>query len=205
MQELEMQILSGVRIFVGNDDTAFFDVNKPTYKPTNVDHIQILPACVQFLQPYNFSVKNIGYFNIGTYKGPLRTVSVTGYCVVFCGYTTSPDGRIRSSGVYHAWGMPPERDIEDRLYSLIDTVRTNPDEQVTVKAVGRNSEGPYLKKLRERIIESLTVKKVKIQPHHILLGGKECRMTEFYPLSGQMVTCFLDINEAPIKGTQSII
>lgn len=189
MQELEKQLLSTVRIFVDNDALAFFDVNNPPNKPTDVAKIIHNPTEVFRNQQYNFLVEEINYFSIGEYKDSLCTVSVTGPCIVFCAYTNE-NGRIKSSGVYHAESMPPQQTFQERLYKLIDTVRSNPNEQVTVKATGSDAIEKELQKLRDDIINLLAAKDVKIKPEHILLGGKDCRVTEFHPLSGQLITCF---------------
>jgi hypothetical protein len=207
-QELTEELLQKVRIFVDNDALAFFDINHHSLlkklgidKPTDVAEIENKPFEFIFYEdPYtqkvNFSVKEnkIHYFRVGNYLNPFCTVSVTGPCILFCGYTTEKDGGVKSSGIYHALSMPPEEAFQKRYFKLIDTVRSNPNERVIVKAAGRNYSEEDCEKIREDLIELSTVKDVEIKPEHILLGGP-VRINEFYPQKGQLVTCFYDGKE----------
>ena len=179
-------------IFVGNDALAFFDANESPNRKTNVvelKHKSINKICGQ---PYNFFVyqKQESCFTISDYQGPLKTVSFTSPCTVFCAFVKDENGKIKHSGVYHAESMPPNAFFYSRLYKLIDTVRLEPDEKVTVKASGSNKDGKDLQKLKEDITKILAVKDVKIELENLLLGGNSYRITEFYPQNGQLITYF---------------
>jgi len=98
---------------------------------------------------------------------------------------------INPSGVYHAKSLPPTKTFQERLYELIDTVRSVPNGQITLKAAGSDYGGKELRKLRRDLAKILTAKNVKIQPKHRILGGESGRVTEFYPQNGRVVT-YLD-------------
>lgn len=181
IQELEKQLLPPIRIFVDNDALAFFDIIK-SKSPIDVEKIKQEPIKNLHGQPYVFLVEEAktNYFRIGGHKSPLYTVSVTTPCIIFCAYTTE-NGRIKSSGVYH-WNASS---LEDKLHELIDTITSTHDEQVTVKAAGREKDDQCY---RNKITEILVEKNVKIEPSYLLLGGGKYRVTKFYPQSGQLIT-----------------
>ena len=88
--------------------------------------------------------------------------------------------------------------FQNKLYKLINTVRLEPHERITVKASGSNEDGKDLQKLREDITKILAVKDVKIELEHLLLGGDAYRITEFYPQSGQLTTYFSNSKQKTI-------
>jgi len=193
-QELTGELLPKIRIFVDNDALVFFDVPNPPSKSTDIAKIENEPIKENWDQKHNFLVceKETHYFRTGQYNALFCTVSVTGSCIVFCGYTTHGDGMIKPSGVYHAESLPPTKTFQKRLYKLIDTVQPVPNGQITLKAVGNDYKGEDLRKLRRDLAKILTAKNVKIQPKHLILGGKSWRVTEFYPQNSQVVTYFDD-------------
>jgi hypothetical protein len=79
---------------------------------------------------------------------PLRTVSVTDPCTVFCAFTKDENSLVKSSGVYHAIGY-----TRSNLKKLVRTVRSQNNEQVTIKVAGYSQEDVrylhYLKKEME--------------------------------------------------------
>lgn len=198
LEERLHQLPQYPRIFVGNNGIAFFDVNNPPVEPTDVVKIKDLPAEIMYseehyCQIYNFYVKEreTHYFTTNNYKGNLETVSVTAPCIVFCAYTIDKNGGVKSSGVYHAHSMPPKKFFKDRLYKLIDTVRSTHNEDIIMKGAGR-SESEDLKKIKKDLEKILAEKGVKIKPEDLLLGGSKYRITEFHPKRGKLVTYFTD-------------
>jgi len=188
----------GVRIFVENDAVALFDtritasglsgLTTKILGPTDVAKAAKNPVYYLHEQPYNFLVREckVRHFRTREYSEPLCTVSVTSPCIVFCAYTTEDSG-VKSSGVYHAYSMPPTISFQERLYTLIDAVRPKPGEDIIVKAIGSDKSEKDLKNLRSNIERVLAGRKIETNSSHFLLGGP-CRVTEFYPLSGELVT-----------------
>lgn len=200
MQELEKQLLSMPRIFVDNDAIAFFDVNNFDEELISVAEIKDEPAEKLYGQQYNHLVNEdkIHYFRTDGYEGPFGTVSVTTSCIVFCSYITDENGRIKSSGVYHAESMPPSEEFQKRLYKLIDTVKLELDGTVTVKVAGSDRDERGLQKIREDLTKILAAKDVKIEPEHLLFGGGSYRITEFYPRNGQLISYFSNSEQKTI-------
>lgn len=187
-------------IFVDNDALAFFDVNKSTNGTTDVAELNDKSIKEFYGQLYNFLVhpKQDHYFRTDNYKGPLRTISVTSPCIVFCAFITDGNGGIKRSGVYHADTMPPKDFFQNRLYELIETVRLEPHERVTVKAAGSDGSKKHLQEIREDITKILAAKDIEIELEHLLLGGGSYRRTEFYPRTGQLVTYFSNSQQKTI-------
>lgn len=230
IQELEEQLLSMPRIFVDNDALVFFDVNNHGNKePISVAEIKGKPTKKLYGQEYNYLVdeKEICYFRTDGYEDHFETVSVTNPCIVFCAYATDENGRIKSSGVYHAASMPffdvirefliarsgvyhaasmpPSEEFQKRLYKLIDTVKSGSDGRITVKAAGSDAAENYLQEIRDDLTELLAARDIKIEPEHLLLGGglvnrltEFHRITEFHPQTGQLITYLSNSNQKTV-------
>lgn len=195
------ELLLEPRIFVANDGMAFFDVNNPKKEPTNIAEIVDKQVYELYWQPYNYLVGKgeTHYFETNGYKGHTETISVTTYCIVLCAFTRDKNGRIKSSGVYHYRSFSSFSLIKlpSMAYKLIHSLRTRPDETVTVKAAGGKGSEEDLQIDRFNLTWVLGAMGVEIQPHHLVLGGDSYhRKTEFHPETGQLVTYFYNEKEA---------
>ncbi len=193
VQQLETEIIQRVTIFVDNDAFAFFNALNTPKSPTPVKVIDEEPLQKLFGQLYNFMLlRETHYFRTGGYNGEVRTVSVTTPCIVICAFTKYQDGRIRSSGVYHANTFSPTSLFQNRLYKLVNTVRVEPNQAVTIKAAGGHGNGKRLQELRNDIRHFMSQKSVEVYEKNVLLGGNSSyRVTKFYPQTGELVTYYL--------------
>lgn len=200
IQELEKQLLPKVRIFVDNDALAFFDVKNPPSEPTYVADIKDRPMKIRYFKPYNFLVEfdKTHYFRVGEIENSVGTISITTSCIVFAAFTTDDNGKVKSSGVYHAVRKVPFEGYKERLYKLIDTVRLEPDDIVTFKAAGSDDDEEYCQRIRKYLTEISSEKGVKIKPEYLIIGGSWDRITEFYPKTGQLVTYFSNSEQKTI-------
>ena len=189
-------------IFVGNDALAFFNV-----RDADVAHIitsDFKPEDAGKLdgQDYNFFVEHdtSQYFKPRGHSDDLKTVSVTGPCIVFAAYTRKKFGIFEwahSSGIYHALSLPPEEAFYERLDTLIDTIQSSSNQQVFIKAAGNNSE-EKIETIRSNITNHLSGRGIPIDPEHLLLGQGHYRVTHFYPFSQKLVT---QVSHAPYEKT----
>ncbi len=187
---------SGI-IFVDNDALAFFNVNDPPNESMYVAKSEHNPPRVLYDQPYDLLVgyDRVNYFITEHSELALGTVSVTSPCIVFGAFTTDGDGKIKSSGVYHAASMPPSKFFKNRMHTLIDTVRTEHGERVVVKAAGGNEEWSIdgsigLWRIRKDIKKILAEEGVERGSDYVLLGGRKMRITEFDTRTGELITYF---------------
>jgi len=186
----EKQLFSIPRIYVDNNALAFFDVENPSERITNIQEIKGNPVKSNWNQDYNFSVlkEQTHYFRTKRQSGSLSTVSVTGPCIVFCAFTMGKTGRPKSSGIYHAYSLPPSERFESRLKRLIDEVRKRPYEKVIVKAAGGNGYTKETQETERDISILLDERDAVMDPKYFLLGHGRIRVTEFYPMTGQLIT-----------------
>lgn len=216
MQVLEKLLLPKVGIYAENDALVFCNVSNPSSEPIDIASIMGKPVKKTYGQRHNFVSWNRNYFTTDGFKCILQILAVTGPCVVFCGYTLSEDGTTKSSGFYHALcaGTSYDHDTEVKVHQMIDTVRPNKDERIIVKIAGNNGPEKYenIEWEKQLIIRSLASKGVEVNPKKILLGGRDGRITKFYPLTGQLVTSlakYVDTGRhdlyVPIRGTRTIL
>ncbi len=205
-------------ILVGGGAFAFFNVSNPLEDVINVEEIEYSPLRRSWGHRYDFLVRDeTRYFNIENYDGLVSTLSFTEPCIVIAAFTTDEKEVIKSSGVYHSG--PYWEEIQNSLQYLIDSVRPDPSERVVVKAIGLNRNGwpeEYIQGLKNQLTELLAEKSVEIDLNNFVFGGgpgiitesiiklipisfpywgelfsyQRSRRTEFYPQSGQLVTCF---------------
>jgi hypothetical protein len=187
-ERIEENLDSTPIIFVENNALAFFDVKKPRKGPLNVQKIKEINMKTLYKQPYRFSAFSEDYFTTSSYIGPLWTVSVTTPCIVFSAHTIDNRGEVKSSGVYHAEDLPPGVPFQKKFFKLVDTVKSNPNEDVIIKAAGSNFKKRNLEDLKYGLEQVLKMKDLEIKPEHQVLGDISYRVTEFHPLSGQMIT-----------------
>ena len=189
--------MSSISIYVGNDALAFFDADSRTATPISIDTITKYPVKSFWGEEYNFRVERDQMHNFSTksFVGNLRTVCVTGYCIVFGAYTSDMHGKVKTSGVYHASSFPWEIPFKTNLSKLVDGVRSETNEKVLIKAAG-NSElwENRISKVLGIINDTLDTKSIDIADRRIVLEprplGYLVRVTEFKPLEGQLVTYF---------------
>ena len=192
IQGLEKKLLPKVKIYVGNDSFAFFNVNNPPVEPTDVVEIIGTPMKILNSKQYNFLIDfdETHYFRVGEIKNSVETISVTDPCIVFAAFTTDNNERIKCSGVYHAASMPPYDGFRKRLFKLIDVVRSRTNDKVILKGAGSDADEEYCQRIRNYLTESLDRKDVILKSEYFILGGNWDRKTEFHPQNGQLVTYF---------------
>lgn len=180
------------RIFVENDAIAFFDVEKPKSRVIDVSDISKISKGELHSQLYNFLIgkKEASYFETHNHKEDVRTVSVTTPCIVFCAYINNGDGTLKSSGVFHS---DKRAYLTDGLDKLIDGVRSNSDVPVILKAVGGDCTTKYrgeegMKEIRDYLRALRNEKNIFMDPSYMLFTEGYCRITEFDPKTGQVIT-----------------
>lgn len=225
-RDFESELDSTIQIYVRDNATAFFDILDTSLNGIDISEIKDRSVDDFFSTPHNFLVdeNEIYAFRIGNYNGSVRTVSFTCPCIVFCAITMDTNGKIKSSGMYHAASMPPERAFEDNINKLIDIIRSTNTEQVILKAAGGNREEAHFDDIRDYLTQLSSKKNVRINPEYFSLGRNGfpadalklsrvenalsritpyairyySRETQFYPQSGNLVTYFRDGNRQMI-------
>lgn len=189
ISELEKKAATPI-ILIENNGIAFFDVATPV-NPLNAEDAKDYPFWRSYYGvEWNCQVYNCeeGYFSVGNYSGVLKTRCVVTPCLVISAFV-SRNGKITSSGVYHAESAPNSETFRKKAHMLIDTVRLNPDEDIIVKVTGATSYSSpkYLnKEKKEQDIRTVFAGEgVEISDENLRLGFGS--LIEFYPQYGVIV------------------
>jgi hypothetical protein len=182
--------LSKPVIYLDVDSMAFFNAAAPKAKPVKTSelrkkepidmHWPIMQRVSMYLPP-----ESVYYFSTNP-KDDVKTTTVIGECIVFGAYTTYPDGRIKSSGVYHAKTLPPDQKFKKRMNFFIDTLRPYPNQTFFIKGSGHYGYGSQ-ELLVEDLESVLKKKNLRIEDYFMDVGELVGKVNTFYPATGAWI------------------
>ncbi|HJX05968.1 MAG TPA: hypothetical protein VJ461_04600 [Candidatus Nanoarchaeia archaeon] len=178
-------------IYLDVDSMAFFDVPYKTYSKAKTIKISELmkkePVHMHWPIKQKVSMylppESVYYFSTKP-EDDVKTTTILGQCIVFGAYTTYPNGIIKSSGVYHAKTLPPDKKFEKSIKFFIDTLRSNPNQMIFLRGKGHYGFGGN-DELVKNLETVLRKNNLIIKNNYLDLGETVGRISNFYPATGK--------------------